>query len=50
MGSKAAIVTGASFGIGKGIAYSLASKGYDLLITHINEEEQAHQVADTIHR
>jgi glucose 1-dehydrogenase len=50
MGSKAAIVTGASFGIGKGIAYSLASKGYDLLITHLNEEEQADQVADTIHR
>jgi glucose 1-dehydrogenase len=49
MGSKVAIVTGASFGIGKGIAYSLASKGYDLLITHLDEEEQADQVAETIH-
>jgi glucose 1-dehydrogenase len=50
MGSKVAIVTGASFGIGKGIAYALANKGYDLLITHLNEEEQADQVADTIHK
>jgi glucose 1-dehydrogenase len=49
MRPKAAIVTGASYGIGRGIAYSLASKGYDLLITHLNEEEQASQVADSIH-
>jgi NAD(P)-dependent dehydrogenase (short-subunit alcohol dehydrogenase family) len=47
--SKAAIVTGASYGIGEGIAYSLASKGYDLLITHLNEEEQASQVSDSIY-
>jgi NAD(P)-dependent dehydrogenase (short-subunit alcohol dehydrogenase family) len=50
MGSKVAIVTGASYGIGKGIAYALASKGYDLLITHLNEEEQADQVAETIYK
>jgi glucose 1-dehydrogenase len=50
MGPKVAIVTGASYGIGKAIAYSLASKGYDLLITHLNEEEQADQVADTIYK
>jgi glucose 1-dehydrogenase len=50
MRSKTAIVTGASYGIGKGIAYSLASKGYYLLITHLDEEEQADQVADTIHK
>jgi len=42
-------VTGASYGIGQGIAYALARKGYDLLITHLDEEEQANQVAQKIH-
>ena len=38
-----AIVTGASRGIGKGIALQLASLGYDLLISHFDFD--AHAVA-----
>jgi glucose 1-dehydrogenase len=43
--NKAAIVTGASLGIGKGIAFALAEKGYDLLITHLNEEAEVKEVS-----
>lgn len=44
---KAAIVTGASRGIGKGIALALAERGYDLFITHLDEAQEADDVART---
>jgi glucose 1-dehydrogenase len=48
MESKAAIVTGASRGIGKGVALKLAEKGYHLVITHLDEAEEAEAVAQEI--
>jgi glucose 1-dehydrogenase len=42
---KTAMVTGASRGIGKGIALKLAEKGYQLVITHIDEADEAAEVA-----
>lgn len=48
MRARTAIVTGASYGIGQGIALALARKGYDVLITHLDEEEQADRLAETI--
>lgn len=48
MGRKAAIVTGASRGIGKGTALKLAEHGYDLVITHLDEPEEAAAVATEI--
>jgi glucose 1-dehydrogenase len=47
-GGKKALVTGGSRGIGKGIAITLASHGYDIAITHLDEKVEAEQVAQTI--
>lgn len=45
---KTALISGASRGIGKGIALTLASEGYDLSITHFADPENAEQVAQLI--
>lgn len=39
-----ALVTGASSGIGRGIALQLAERGYDLLITYRSDEKEALEV------
>ena len=39
--NKKAIVTGGSRGIGRGIAYKLASLGYDVAISYNTKEEEA---------
>lgn len=49
-GIKTALITGGAVGIGKGIALVLASRGYDLAISHYDELEQSVEVAETIAR
>lgn len=46
--SKKAIVTGASRGIGKGIAMCLAAEEYDLAISYASKKEEAEKVAEQI--
>ena len=45
---KTAVVTGASRGIGKGIALELAKRGYNLLITHLDEQDEVEEVAQRV--
>ena len=42
--TKAAFITGASRGIGAGIARTLAEQGYDLAITYSSKEEEAREL------
>lgn len=46
--SKKAIVTGASRGIGKGIAFKLASEGYDVAISYSSKQAEAEAVCREI--
>ena len=46
--SKKAIVTGASRGIGKGIALALAKEGYDVAISYASKEDAARELAEQI--
>ncbi|MCR2823016.1 SDR family NAD(P)-dependent oxidoreductase [Lederbergia panacisoli] len=48
--SKTVLVTGASRGIGKGIALKMASHGYDVAITYRSEKEEAEEVAHSIEK
>ncbi len=45
-----AIVTGASSGIGKGIAIALGHAGADVVVNYVRGEDDAHAVADEIER
>jgi glucose 1-dehydrogenase len=45
---KKALVTGASRGIGKGIALVMANEGYDLAISYSTQKDEAEQVAHII--
>lgn len=42
--NKVALITGASRGIGKGIALKLAQEGYDIIINYLGSEERANEV------
>lgn len=46
--AKKAIVTGASRGIGRGIAMALAEAGYDLVISYATQEKEAEDLAQEI--
>lgn len=46
--AKKAIVTGASRGIGRGIALALAKDGWDVAISYASREDEARKVASTI--
>ena len=48
--SKKAIVTGASRGIGKGIALQLAKEGYDVAISYASQKEAAQELVGQIER
>jgi NAD(P)-dependent dehydrogenase (short-subunit alcohol dehydrogenase family) len=48
MSSKIALVTGASRGLGKDMAVSLAKKGIDVIITYHTNKEEAEKVASQI--
>ena len=41
---KTALITGSSRGIGEAIAYSLASKSYNIVINYVSSEEKAKEV------
>ncbi|MCC3331761.1 SDR family oxidoreductase [Nocardia abscessus] len=45
---KAAVVTGADSGIGRAVAIAYAREGADVLISYLDEDEDAKQVADLV--
>lgn len=50
MKTKNAIITGASRGIGREIAYKLASKGYNVLINYNSSQTKAEDLAEKIQK
>ena len=50
MGKKVALITGGSRGIGRAIAIELSRQGYDIVITYINNENNAKEVVDEIEK
>ena len=48
MNHTAAIVTGGNRGVGEGICYALASKGYDIFMAHCGEADKATHVAQQL--
>ena len=46
--SRIALVTGASKGVGRGIAYGLAGNGWDVAINYCNDEAGAQETADQV--
>jgi len=47
---KIAVITGASKGIGRGIAYRLAAEGFDVAINYANDREGAEETAREIEK
>lgn len=45
---KAVLITGAAQRIGKGIAFALAHRGYDIALHYHRSEKQAEQIAHNI--
>ena len=45
---KVALITGASRGIGRGIALCMARAGADIVVSYRSHPEEAQQVADAI--
>ncbi len=50
LSGKAAIITGADSGIGKAVAIAFAREGADVLISYLNEDEDARDTARWVKR
>lgn len=48
LSGKVALVTGASRGIGRGIAEVLAERGADVVVNYLSNQQQAEEVADVV--
>jgi NAD(P)-dependent dehydrogenase (short-subunit alcohol dehydrogenase family) len=50
LGGKAAVITGGDSGIGKAVAIAFAREGADVLISYLNEEEDARDTAGWVEK
>ena len=50
MDKKVAVVTGSAKGIGKELIIGLAEKGYDVVITYLSSESEAHNLKEYIEK
>jgi glucose 1-dehydrogenase/3-oxoacyl-[acyl-carrier protein] reductase len=48
LSGKVALITGASRGIGRGIAEVLAERGADIVVNYVSNQQQAEEVADWV--